>query len=112
MNILVHDNKLMIADFGLAKHLTVDHNSNSKVYGRTAYMEPQCFLRKNYTRNKKSDIYGLGVLLWEITSGCPPFLNIEELDLYVQISKGDREQPIKNTPLGYIELYQECWDNN
>ncbi|GBB88340.1 hypothetical protein RclHR1_01490021 [Rhizophagus clarus] len=112
-NILVHDNRLMIADFGLAKQLTVDPVSNSNVYGAVPYIEPQCFLQIGYVRDKSSDIYSLGVLLWEITSGRPPFSNYRNLELSCQIgTNGLREDPIENTPSNYIKLYQKCWDEN
>ena len=57
----------MIADFGLSKQLTVEVTSNSKVYGMPAYIEPQCYRNEKYVRDKKSDIYSLSVLFWEIT---------------------------------------------
>ncbi|CAB4416074.1 unnamed protein product [Rhizophagus irregularis] len=75
-NILVNDNTLMIADLGLSKQTTVDVTSISKIYGMPAYVEPQCYKTDNYVRNKKSDVYSLGVLLWEISSGYPPFSTI------------------------------------
>ena len=62
----------MITDFGLSQQLT-EVTSNSKIYGMPEYIEPQCCINKNYVRDKSSDVYSLGVLLWEITSGYPPF---------------------------------------
>ena len=58
--------------------------------------------------NKKSDIYSVGVLLWELTSGKPPFsdLNISRNTLMFSISEGTREKPIPNTPDEYINLYK------
>src|SRR5947209_6905881 len=99
-NILVHNDKLVIADFGLSGQLTVKVTSNS------AYVEPQCYKQDNYIRDKKSDIYSLGVLLWEITSGYPPFSRISAFD------SDSREQPIIGTPSAYINLYQKCWNND
>ncbi|PKY55929.1 hypothetical protein RhiirA4_475788 [Rhizophagus irregularis] len=58
------------------------------------YIEPQ----RNYKRDKKSDIYSLGVLFWEITSGRPPFFK--------------KEEPIEGTLLEYSQLYQKCWDRD
>ncbi|CAI2169138.1 11112_t:CDS:2 [Funneliformis geosporum] len=72
-NILVHKNVLMISDFGLSKRLNSD-SIYGELRGMPAYVDPQCFKIKNYHRDKKSDIYSLGVLLWELTSGYPPFL--------------------------------------
>ncbi|RGB22928.1 kinase-like domain-containing protein [Rhizophagus diaphanus] len=118
MNILVHDNRLMIADFGLSKQLTIEPNvdstSHSTNYGIYAYIEPKCILNKNYKKDKRSDIYSLGVLLWEITSGHPPFPNTpnsERLPLYLRVCSEElREVPIDNTPSDYIELYVKCWN--
>lgn len=102
----------MIADLGLSKQLNADITSSSTVYGMPAYVDPQCYKSDNYIRDKKSDIYSLGVLLWEITSGCPPFSKSPIHTLNIKIANGLREQPIVNTPLPYVNLYKKCWDDN
>ena len=107
--------RLLIADFGLSKHLT-EVTSNSKtnnVLGLIEYIEPQCIKNIKYKKDKKSDIYSLGVLLWEITSEHPPFYEMtrELLVLHVGIREL-REQPVKDTPVDYVRLYQECWDKD
>ncbi|PKK69195.1 kinase-like protein [Rhizophagus irregularis] len=114
-NILVHNGTLMIADLGLAKELTIDGSSNSVVYGMPAYVEPQCYKYGDYVRDLKSDIYSLGVLLWEITSGYPPFSKNsphKDTALTFKIANGYREEPIINTPKVYVNLYQRCWDDD
>ena len=97
----------MIADLGLSKQL--DENSNSMQLGMATYIDPQCFIKNDYKRNKKSDIYSLGVLFWEISSGKPPFLNVEKYKIIVDIADGAREIPMKNTPEKYRQLYENCW---
>ncbi|POG63174.1 hypothetical protein GLOIN_2v1688929, partial [Rhizophagus irregularis DAOM 181602=DAOM 197198] len=65
----------------------------------------------NYKKDKKSDIYSLGVLLWEISSGHPPFLGYSRLLLGSHISYQNlREKPIEGTPLKYQQLYEKCWN--
>ncbi|CAB4388507.1 unnamed protein product [Rhizophagus irregularis] len=61
----------------------------------------------------KLDIYSVGVLFWELSSGQPPFATEEyDIDLALEISQeGRREEPILNTPEIYIKIYTECWDN-
>jgi serine/threonine protein kinase len=97
----------MISGLGLSSL-----SSNSRDHGMLAYVEPQCFKVNDYIRDKKSDIYSLGVLLWEITSGYPPLSKIPDQNtLDYKISNGCREQPISNTPPAYVNLYQKCWED-
>ncbi|PKY48217.1 kinase-like protein [Rhizophagus irregularis] len=115
-NILVNNNRLMITDFGTSKQL-LEHTSNSTHstadgLGMAEYNEPQLFKIINYKKDKKSDIYSLGVLLWEISSGRLPFPDYPRNVLGSHISHLNlRENPIEGTPLKYQQLYQECWDN-
>src|SRR5687767_4868270 len=94
--------------------------TRSKIYDIVPYVYPNRFDRpKNnnnntltqiYSLNKKSDVYSIGVLLWEISSGRVHFYSETDDDnfdigLAVQISQGHRENPIPGTPLDYVKLY-------
>ncbi|RIB10106.1 kinase-like domain-containing protein [Gigaspora rosea] len=116
-NILIHDGRAIIADFGLSKIITNETSiSNSYIHGMPAYMDPKCFIdnvNNTYKRSLKSDIYGFGVLLWEISSGQKPFHSFKSREaIAIQIYQGRREGPIEGTPPQYIELYTQCWDYN
>ncbi|CAB4413902.1 unnamed protein product [Rhizophagus irregularis] len=63
-----------------------------------------------YILDEKSDVYSIGVLLWEISSGHPPFEEIEQYALMLKVLQGIREKPIPDTPTEYVDLYTECWD--
>ncbi|CAB4418538.1 unnamed protein product [Rhizophagus irregularis] len=114
-NILVNNGKLLIADFGLSKKLAeVTTSSMGNEMGMYEYIDPQCIKNIKYKKDKKSDIYSLGVLLWEISSGGLPFHDYRSNRniLAIHISyKNLREEPIKDTPLKYQQLYQKCWDD-
>ncbi|CAB5302771.1 unnamed protein product [Rhizophagus irregularis] len=60
----------------------------------------------------KSDVYSIGVLLWEISSGKLPFED-ESYDagLVMRILQGYRETIVPNTPSDYSKLYTECWNS-
>lgn len=90
----------------------IDHNTRSFVGGIPAYMEPQLFISNEYCLDEKSDVYSLGVLMWEISSGQPPF-NFQSPEQVISlITNNKREMPIYGTPIKYVSLYRECWQQD
>ncbi|KAF0427129.1 kinase-like protein [Gigaspora margarita] len=84
-------------------------------YALNGTLHPQYLQNlETYKLNKSSDIYSIGVLLWEISSGTIPFKT--ELpyrhDLLNAIIHGKREVAISGTPIKFIEIYTECWKND
>ena len=60
---------------------------------------------------KESDIYSIGMLMWEISSGQPPFSIYEhDLDFAMNIINGMRPKIVPGTPLEYKSLMEQCWD--
>ncbi|KAG9296136.1 hypothetical protein G9A89_011989, partial [Geosiphon pyriformis] len=66
-NILVHNKTVKISDIGLPKNQSKILGLANEIKDQPAYIDPQCFKNEQFIRNKKSDIYALGVLLWELT---------------------------------------------
>ncbi|PKK72507.1 hypothetical protein RhiirC2_379281 [Rhizophagus irregularis] len=51
------------------------------------------------------------MLMWEISSGQPPFNNYEhDYDLAMNIVNGIRPKIVPGTPLEYKNLMKQCWD--
>ncbi|CAB4438287.1 unnamed protein product [Rhizophagus irregularis] len=109
-NILIHQNSIKLADFGLSKEIEVVSKSHTKSFSMIPYIDPKKFNILSYSLNKKSDVYSVGVLLWEISSGKPPFEDESDVNLAVRILQGLREKIIPNTSIDYEKLYTECWD--
>ena len=74
-NILIDaEDNPKITDFGLALNLNKDMNKDSTFVmgvGSPAYMSPEQV--KNYPLNQKTDLYSLGVLLFQLLTGRLPF---------------------------------------
>src|SRR6516162_10809511 len=82
---------------------------STAIYGNLAYIAPEVINGKGYTF--KSDIYSIAMLMWEISSGQPPFINYEhDYDLAMNIVNGIRPNTVPGTPLEYKNLMKQCWD--
>lgn len=72
--ILNNEERVVIIDFGLAK--VADPNWDSltqtgELIGTTNYLSPE--LCRGYRPDHRSDLYSLGIILYEMISGVPPF---------------------------------------
>ncbi|POG62710.1 kinase-like domain-containing protein [Rhizophagus irregularis DAOM 181602=DAOM 197198] len=90
-------NAFRISDLGFCG--PVDKPLKS-IYGNLSYIAPEVIIGKE--QNFKSDIYSISMLMWEISSGQPPFNNYEhDYDLAMNIVNGMRPKIVPGTPLEY-----------
>src|SRR5579859_7470184 len=95
-----------ISDLGFCGPADKPLNS---VYGNLPYIAPEVITGK--VTSNASDIYSIGILLWEISFGQPPFINREHnYDLAMKIVNGMRPKILSGTPLEYKKLIEQCWD--
>src|ERR1043165_9372402 len=93
---------LSIGDLGLCKPIESLSKEND-IYGVLPFVAPEVLRGKSYT--PASDMYSFSIIMWEFTSGIPPFNDrAHDLQLALSICKGERPEIIKNTPQCYIDL--------
>ena len=67
----------------------------------------------SYKHGKKSDIFSLGVVLWEISSKQAPCEGVNQTyQVILYRLNGSRDPPFPGTPQEYIKLYSACWDED
>ncbi|GBC04829.1 hypothetical protein RclHR1_00590015 [Rhizophagus clarus] len=95
-NILLIKGKWHIGGFGLSRPANIA-SSNNEIYGVIPYVAPEIF--KGGTFSKESDIYSMGMVLWELTTGCKPFADFDhDTDLIYKIIDGKRPEITNDTP--------------
>ena len=103
----MHQKNIKLADFGLSKKIAEASSNTSKLFGVIPYLDPKSFndQSQNYKLNKKSDVYSIGVLMWQISSGREPFrdkgFSKYDASLTLAILNGKREDIVYRTPVEY-----------
>lgn len=107
--------RIKVSDFGLSRIIGKQAIMKNGTYGVIPYMAPELFKGKNYS--KATDIYALGMIMWELATGIVPFnatgtVSFNECDdaiLPLIICEGSRPQIPKGIPNCWIELMKKCW---
>jgi serine/threonine protein kinase/WD40 repeat protein len=81
-----------LTDFGLAKSADTDRpdTRTGTMIGTASYMSPEQVEGRSRDITSRSDIYGLGVVLYELLTGAPPFHDANQLRT---IQKVLRDEP-------------------
>ena len=77
-----------------------------KAFGSMRYTDPEYLNDKKHIRDERSDIYSVGILFWEISSGRIPFESYSDIKIALLVIQGKRESLIEGTPLKFSEIYE------
>ncbi|RGB29263.1 kinase-like domain-containing protein, partial [Rhizophagus diaphanus] len=113
-NILLIESSLrqdwQIGDLGLSQPAE-NTSLNNEIYGVIPYIAPEIFKGDKFS--KESDIYSLGMIMWELTTGCKPFADVEHnINLIYEIIDGERPKITNDTPECFVNLMKQCWNSD
>jgi hypothetical protein len=103
---------IKVLDFGIAKAPGADGTDFSLtttkgVLGSPGYMSPEQ-LRSTRDVDVRSDVWSLGVILFELVSGRPPFTAESITDLAIRVWTDPRPPFIGRMPNGFDEVIDRC----
>ncbi len=105
-NVMIVAEGLKVMDFGIAKVLEAVHATNTQSVGTLQYMSPEQIDAK--TIDARSDLYALGLILYEMIAGAPPFRSAsprELLNMQCTAEPPPLEDDVRQTlPRGVEEL--------
>lgn len=98
----------VLLDFGLALSELDRTDQFGKVAGTPRYMSPEQVRGRAHRIDGRTDIYSLGVVLYEMLCGTPPFRSQNSADLMRQICEDLPQPPRQLAPHLPAELERVC----
>ncbi len=97
-NVLVsYDGAVKLVDFGIARAASHPGTTQGGLKGKIAFMSPeQCLAKAQLDR--RSDLYSVGAILYELTTGRPTFVGETEYQILNQIVNEDVPPPSTIVP--------------
>ena len=93
--LMTSEGNIKLCDFGFARHMSYKTEVLTSLKGTPLYMAPEVVQEQPY--NHTADLWSLGVILYELATGTPPFSAANLLTLVEHISKD---------PVRYPEMIQ------
>ncbi|QAY61602.1 Stk1 family PASTA domain-containing Ser/Thr kinase [Microbacterium protaetiae] len=94
--LLAEDGRIKIGDFGLARATTANTGSGQMLLGTIAYLAPELVTRG--TADARSDIYALGIMLYEMLTGEQPYKGEQPMQIAFQHATESVPRPSVRNP--------------
>lgn len=115
--LLLSDGTPKITDFGLAKRtgVNVAHTQTGAILGSPSYMAPEQAEGAADKIGPATDVYALGVILYELLTGRPPFKGASLLETIDQVREHDPAPPrslLPKTPRDLETICLKCLEKS
>src|SRR5207302_10762853 len=108
-NVLItEDGTPKVTDFGLSKLDDGSETQTGTVMGTPSYMAPEQADGRTRDVGPATDVYALGVILYEMLTGRPPFLGASLLETLEQVRQMDPVPPRQLQPTLPRDLEAIC----
>ena len=115
--VVTEDGRVKMLDFGIAKHVTVPERDGAvqptqtltgpgAIVGTPEYLAPE--ILRGGTADPRSDLWSLGVMLYEMAAGTRPFRGVTEMELGVAILNEPPEPLPARVPPGLAAIVERC----
>ncbi|MDW4572269.1 Stk1 family PASTA domain-containing Ser/Thr kinase [Microbacterium sp. M3] len=94
--LLAEDGRIKIGDFGLARATTANTASGAQLLGTIAYLAPELVTRG--TADARSDIYAIGIMLYEMLTGEQPYKGEQPMQIAFQHATDSVPRPSVKNP--------------
>ncbi len=94
--LLAEDGRIKIGDFGLARATSANTATGQMLLGTIAYLAPELVTRG--TADARSDIYALGIMLYEMLTGEQPYKGEQPMQIAYQHATDSVPRPSVRNP--------------
>ncbi len=94
--LLADDGRIKIGDFGLARATSANTAAGAQLLGTIAYLAPELVTRG--TADARSDIYSLGIMLYEMLTGEQPYKGEQPMQIAFQHANDSVPRPSVQQP--------------
>eukprot|EP00928_Gymnodinium_smaydae_P064190 TRINITY_DN47599_c0_g1_i1.p1 TRINITY_DN47599_c0_g1~~TRINITY_DN47599_c0_g1_i1.p1 ORF type:complete len:507 (-),score=71.47 TRINITY_DN47599_c0_g1_i1:111-1631(-) len=98
-----------VSDFGLARILDSGMSAiHTRTIGTVSSMPPELFQLDGSSLTKKVDVYGFGIILWQMCCSKIPFEGLQPMQVAVVVASGGTLELPDCVPSSITDVYKRC----